>query len=102
MVRNLITGLRQRHRAAPMQAHDALPREVRLWVHEAALPWSAASLRRLWARALRQAGGDADAARARLDAAEARALAREAARVWGPGYPCATPRNTRSETPRAR
>lgn len=98
MTRNLATSLRQRPRPAPMQAHDALPPEVRLWVHGAALPWSAASLRRLWARALRQAGGDAAAARARLDAAEARALAREAARVWGPGYPCAAARDAGPDT----
>jgi len=72
-----------------MQAHDALPAELRHWAQDAALPWSAASLRRLWAQALRKAGGDTAAARARLDAAEARALARDATRIWGPGHPFA-------------
>jgi hypothetical protein len=87
MARNLATTLRQRRSASPLTAHDALPRDVRLWAHTAALPWSASSLRRLWAKAMREAKGDCAAARARLDAAEARALARECARIWGPGHP---------------
>lgn len=83
---NLATGLRRRRSVAPMQAFDRLPAELRAWLHMAALPWSAESALRLWRRAL-AATGDPAGARARLDAAEARAIARDAARVWGAGYP---------------
>ncbi len=69
-----------------MAAYDRLPRDLRVWLAEAALPWSAASVLRLWERALRETGC-AQAARARLARAEAKALAREAARVWGQSYP---------------
>lgn len=68
-----------------MRDHDSLPPELRRWASEAALPWSARSLRRLWARALRQTGCQSTALK-RLDAAEARALEREAPTVWGVAY----------------
>jgi Family of unknown function (DUF6525) len=89
MAGNLTTSLARRRREQPMQAYDRLPHEVRHWLHAAALPWSAASVLRLWRRALAEAKGDAKAARARLDRAEARLLARDAARVWGAGHPAA-------------
>ena len=92
MGRNLATRLPRRRVAAPMCAFDRLPPELRAWLHEAALPWSAQSALRLWRRAL--AGtGDLAAARARLDAAEARLLTRDAPGVWGAGYPGATIRD---------
>ena len=69
-----------------MSAYDRLPRDLRLWLAEAALPWSAASVLRLWRSALRETGC-ATAARDRLARAEAKTLAREAARVWGNAYP---------------
>lgn len=78
---------RARWRAAnPMAEHDRLPPEARAWAASAALPWSASSIRRLWARALRDTGTP-EAAIRRLAAAEAATLTRDAARVWGPGYP---------------
>lgn len=86
MRRNLASSLRARSRLAPMDAHDRLPPALRDWASAAALPWSAASLLRLWQRALRETGCEA-LARARLDAAEARLIARDAARIWGPGHP---------------
>lgn len=69
-----------------MTAYDRLPRDLRLWLAEAALPWSAASVLRLWQSALRETGC-AKAALDRLARAEAKTLAREAARVWGNTYP---------------
>ena len=82
-----LTSPRARRRAAdPMTSYDRLPRDLRLWLAEAALPWSAASVLRLWQRALRETGC-AKAARDRLARAEAKTLAREAARVWGQCYP---------------
>jgi hypothetical protein len=91
MAANLKTTLARRRRAQPMQAFDRLPDELRHWLHGAALPWSAASVLRLWQRALAETKGDRRAARARLDRAEARLLARDAARIWGAGHPSAVP-----------
>jgi len=72
--RNLATPLRARRReACPMRAFDRLPRELRLWLHEAVLPWSARSAARAWARA-RAAGEDPATALSRL---ESRRLAQE-------------------------
>jgi hypothetical protein len=82
-----LTSPRARWRKTdPMAAYDRLPRDLRLWLAEAALPWSAASVLRLWRRAMRETGC-AKAARDRLARAEAKTLAREAARVWGQCYP---------------
>ncbi len=69
-----------------MAAYDRLPRDLRAWLAEAALPWSAASVLRLWQKALQETGCPT-AARARLARAEAKTLAREAVKVWGPRYP---------------
>lgn len=78
---------RARFRAIdPMSAYDRLPPDLRTWLAEAALPWSAASVLRLWQRAIRETGC-AKAARDRLARAELKTLAREAARVWGSAYP---------------
>lgn len=87
MRRNIVTSLRRR-RAAPMRAFDRLPPALRRWLQSAALPWSVTSALRLWERALAEEGSEA-AALARLDAAEARSLARDAARLWGPEHPAA-------------
>lgn len=84
---NLATSLRRSPRPDTMQAYDALPAEARRWLAGAKLPWSARSVARLWARAWVEAGGDLEAVRARLDAAQARKLARDAAQVWGGHYP---------------
>ena len=82
-----LTSPRARFRAVdPMAAYDRLPADLRHWLAEAALPWSATSVLRLWQRALRETGS-AEAARDRLARAEAKTLAREAARVWGRAYP---------------
>jgi hypothetical protein len=78
----------------PMAAYDRLPRDLRLWLAEAALPWSAASVLRLWQRAIRETGCT-KVARERLSRAEAKTLAREAARVWGKAYPAQALANRR-------
>lgn len=85
-MRNIATSLKRR-RQTPMQAFDRLPPELRCWLHGAALPWSAASALKLWQKALRESGGDAQAAQARLQRAEAKALARDARRIWGSDHP---------------
>lgn len=88
MSRNLTSPRARWRRTNPMREHDALPAPLRRWAAQAALPYSAASLRRVWARAL-AATGCPQAALARLAAAEAATLAREAPQVWGPGHPAA-------------
>lgn len=88
MARNLVSRLRK-WRASPMAQHDRLPPELRAWLAQAALPWSAHSALKLWHRALREAGGDTSAAKAALTRAEARMIARDAALVWGADHPAA-------------
>ena len=89
MGRNLRTGLRRRRRSGTMTGFDTLPAPLRAWLHEAALPWSPASALRLWQRALSETG-DISAARARLDAIQARSLARDP--DSGPGRPAGSER----------
>ncbi|MEC8668087.1 MAG: DUF6525 family protein [Pseudomonadota bacterium] len=77
MRRNVATTLRRRRRRAdPMQAYDALPRPLRAWMAQAALPWSPASCRRIWAKA-RSEGASPDDILARLTRAEQRTLSRD-------------------------
>jgi hypothetical protein len=83
---NLTSPRSRWQRGDPMAAYDRLPPDLRLWLAGAALPWSAVSVHRLWTRALRETGCP-KVARDRLCAAEARTLAREAAKVWGAEYP---------------
>lgn len=85
---NLRSGLRRR--AGSMRAHDALPPPLRAWLCAAALPWSPRSALKLWTRALAETGDPAEA-RAHLDRAEARTLARDAGRVWGQDHPAVPP-----------
>ncbi|MFI0396572.1 DUF6525 family protein [Paracoccus jiaweipingae] len=73
---NLRSSLPRRSRCtAPMAAHDALPAPARQWAAQACLPWSAASIRKIWSRHAK--AGDISAALAALDRAEARMLARD-------------------------
>jgi len=87
MTRNLRTGLKRRRRADPMRDYDRLPPALRQWLAEAALPWSPASVRRAWVRALREVRGCEARALSRLSAAEARLLARDAHAIWGTPEP---------------
>lgn len=80
MTGNLVSSLRRSHAATPMAAFDRLPPPLRRWLANAALPWSARSALRLWQRALAETGCERRAT-ARLDAAEARLLARDTRRV---------------------
>lgn len=71
------TGLDRRARAGdPMGAFDALPAPLRRWLAEAALPWSPASCRRIWARA-RAEGASPEDILERLDRAERSTLSRD-------------------------
>lgn len=70
------TRLKRRKRSEdPMQTYDLLPRELRLWMQSAKLPWSPASCRAVWRKA--QIRGDSlGQILASLDRAEAATLAR--------------------------
>ncbi|WP_164882381.1 DUF6525 family protein [Paenirhodobacter populi] len=74
--RNLASSLRKRWRGDPMAAHDRLPEPARNWCARAVLPWSAASVGRIWARAMAETGSE-EAALARLDAVQDAMLARD-------------------------
>ncbi len=78
MSRNLgESSLRRRRRAGdPMAAFDGLPPPLRQWLSEAALPWSPASVRRIWSKS-RAKGMSPEEALLSLSQAEARTLARD-------------------------
>ncbi|MGR3782773.1 MAG: DUF6525 family protein [Albimonas sp.] len=87
---NLATDLaRRRRRGDPMDGYDRLPRELRRWLAQAALPWSPRSCLRLWRAELRRAGGDPVLAAERMSRIETRRLAADAASVWGRAHPAA-------------
>jgi hypothetical protein len=67
---------RKRRFGDPMTAYDNLPTPLRLWLSEAALPWSPASVRRVWSKS-RARGLTQEEALELLNAAEARTLARD-------------------------
>ncbi|MEL6620570.1 MAG: DUF6525 family protein [Pseudomonadota bacterium] len=78
MTRNLgATTLRRKRRSAdPMRSFDALPAPLRRWLAQANLPWSPASVRRIWNRACAR-GLTPEDALSILSRAEARTLARD-------------------------
>ncbi len=71
------TSLRgKRRNGNPMQAYDALPSPLRQWLAQAALPWSPASVKRVWTRA-RAKGQSVEHALQTLALAETKTLARD-------------------------
>lgn len=67
---------RRRRSGNPMAAFDGLPAPLRRWLSEAALPWSPASVQRIWAKS-RARGMSLEDALLSLSEAEARTLARD-------------------------
>lgn len=86
MNRNLASPRARWRKTNPMAAYDRLPPDLRCWLAGAALPWSAASVLRVWRRALDETGCPKSALN-RLQRVEAKTLARDAALIWGPTYP---------------
>lgn len=82
---------RSSRHVSPMAAYDRLPSDLRLWLADAALPWSAQSVLPLWRKAMRACGGDPAAARHRLSRIERRKLSLDARRIWGATHPAAQP-----------
>jgi hypothetical protein len=85
--RNCKTSLKRRSRSHLMCSYDALPAELRQWLAAAILPWSAASVQKVWQRALNTSRGDHNAALARLSDVERRLLERDVVRVWSRSHP---------------
>ena len=56
MSSNLTSPRARWHATNPMSAYDRLPPDLRTWLAGAALPWSAASVLRIWQRALKETG----------------------------------------------
>ncbi|MEM9636546.1 MAG: DUF6525 family protein [Pseudomonadota bacterium] len=70
-------SLRRKRRAHdPMAAFDGLPAPLRQWMSQAALPWSPASVRRIWSKS-RARGLSTEETLTTLSRAEARTLARD-------------------------
>ena len=78
MTRNLgQCSLRRKRRAGdPMATFVGLPTPLRQWLSEAALPWSPASVRRIWSKS-RAKGLSPEETLQSLSQAEARTLARD-------------------------
>jgi hypothetical protein len=89
-IQNLNTSLKRRNRPGdPMAAYDKLPLELRKWLAQAALPWSARSALRLWHKAMHACDGDTCEACGRLSRAEQAMLRKDARSIWGESYPAA-------------
>lgn len=77
---NLASSLSRRRRTRPardpMAEFDRLPPALRRWLATAALPWSPASARRAWARAMAKARSPQEAL-AHLDSLQAARLRRD-------------------------
>lgn len=71
-----------------MRDFDGLPQELRVWVAQAMLPWSAASVRKAYAKAVARTG-DKTLALKELDMLQRSLVAKDAARVWDAGHPAA-------------
>lgn len=88
--KNLRSTLKRRQRSTnPMAGYDRLPAELRLWLAQAALPWSVPSVLRLWRKTLPACGGDTEEARRQLSRIESRRLGQDARRIWGEAHPAA-------------
>ena len=71
------TSLPKKRRSRdPMRAYDALPKQLREWLAQAALPWSPTSARRIWKRA-QSRGCTLDEALDLLRRAESKTLSRD-------------------------
>ena len=71
-----------------MADHDRLPPDLRRFMAEAAQPWSARSVLRLWRKGLAETGCRLRALERVRRAAEA-PLRRDTRETWGPDHPAA-------------
>ncbi|MBM2322140.1 MULTISPECIES: DUF6525 family protein [Marivita] len=96
-----------RRQGQPMREYDRLPSELRQWLTTAVLPWRPASVKRAFDRAFIRTR-DARRALEELDDLQARLIAKDVRRVWGPDHPMladissAEQHHHRTEYPRGR
>lgn len=89
-MRNIATRLPRRRRAIdPMAEFDRLPAPLRHWAARAVLPWSARSLQRAWAKALKASHGCEKRAMDIMTRLEHHTLGKDTPRIWGYGHPLA-------------
>lgn len=69
-----------------MRAYDSLPTDLRAWLSNAALPWSAHSVQRAFDKAMSRTGNRALAIQ-ELDRLQARLIAKDARQIWGQDHP---------------
>ncbi|MDE0589818.1 DUF6525 family protein [Halocynthiibacter sp. C4] len=84
------TSLKCKRRSSdPMRDYDRLPRELRIWLSGAVLPWRPRSVRRAFDAALSRTGGVGPAL-AELDRIERNIVSKDARKIWGHDHPNAT------------
>ncbi len=88
--RGTTTLKRRRHTGDPMREFDRMPPDLRAWLARAILPWRPKSALRAYHRAVARTRDPARALE-ELDRLQARLVARDARRIWGPHHPCAAP-----------
>lgn len=77
---------RKARAASPMRDYDNLPYELRVWMAQAILPWSAASVHTSYRKAVARTGSNALAVK-ELDHLQRALVAKDAAKIWGDGHP---------------
>lgn len=81
------TTLRRRKQGGDkMREFDQLPVELRAWLADAILPWRPRSAQRSFAKALARTKDPYEALK-ELDRLQARLVAKDARKVWGPDHP---------------
>ena len=77
---------RGRRSGNPMRDYDALPKDLRVWMASAKLPWRARSVQTAYQKALARTGDHGKALR-ELDRLQHMLVAKDASHVWGQGHP---------------
>ena len=95
--RGMTTLKRKRRRSDPMREYDNLQPELRLWLAAAILPWRPRSVRRTFDKVMARTR-DTTCALEELDRLQARLIAKDARKLWGPHHPCAAPTVARKVT----
>ena len=72
-----------------MLEFDRLPRELRVWIASADLPWRPRSVRKAFDRAISQTGNNANALE-ELSRLQRRLISKDATKVWGKEHPDAS------------
>jgi len=88
---------RKRRQSDAMREYDSLPVELRVWLASAVLPWRPRSVRRTFDSLVARTQ-DTPRALEELDRLQARLVAKDARKIWGPHHPCAAPPHAKRRT----